>query len=140
MTTRPAKRAKPKPPAKSKPGGRASLRIKRVYDDLGPGDGLRILIDRLWPRGLSKALLKLDAWPRELAPTTELRRWYDHDPARYGEFRRRYRAELAEHRDDLATLRTLLKGRVATLLTATRELDLSHGRVLRELLEKPRSQ
>jgi uncharacterized protein YeaO (DUF488 family) len=129
------KRAKPKPRAKSKPAQQL-LRIKRVYDALGPGDGLRILIDRLWPRGLSKAKLKLDAWPKELSPSTELRKWYNHDPARYSEFRRRYRAELAQHKDELAELRKLVKGRVATLLTATSELDLSHGRVLRELLGK----
>jgi uncharacterized protein YeaO (DUF488 family) len=131
------KRTKRKPPA-AKPRARSSLRIKRVYDDLGPGDGSRILIDRLWPRGLSKAKLKLDAWPRDLSPSTALRRWYNHDPARFAEFRRRYRAELAEHKDDLAELRKLIKGRVATLLTATSELDLSHGQVLRELLGRPR--
>jgi uncharacterized protein YeaO (DUF488 family) len=134
--TKPAKR---KPRVTPKSRKRSSLRIKRVYDDLGPGDGLRILIDRLWPRGLSKALLKLDAWPRELSPSTALRRWYNHDPARYAEFRRRYRAELAEHRNELAELRKLINGRVTTLLTATSELDLSHGRVLRELLGKASS-
>jgi uncharacterized protein YeaO (DUF488 family) len=133
MTKRPAKRANPKPRPRS------SLRIKRVYDDLGPGDGLRILIDRLWPRGLSKAKLKLDAWPKELSPSTQLRQWYNHDPAHYAEFRRRYRAELAQHKDALAELRKLVKGRVATLLTATSELELSHGRVLRELLGKSSS-
>jgi uncharacterized protein YeaO (DUF488 family) len=118
----------------AKPRKRSLLRVKRVYDDLEPTDGLRILIDRLWPRGLSKAKLKLDAWPRDLSPSTELRHWYNHDPARYAEFRRRYRAELAEHKEGVAELRKLIKGRVATLLTATSELDLSHGRVLRELL------
>lgn len=80
--------------------------------------------------------LKLDAWPRELSPSIALRRWYDHDAARFVEFRRRYRAELAEHKDDLSDLRKLIKGRVTTLLTATRDLDLSHGRVLREVLGK----
>jgi len=112
----------------------AAIAIKRVYDDLAPGDGVRILIDRLWPRGLSKATLKLDAWPRVLAPSTALRQWYRHDPLRFAEFRRRYRGELAGHDDELAALRSLIKGRKATLLTATRELDLSHAVVLRELL------
>ncbi len=97
-------------------------------------DGVRILIDRLWPRGLSKAALKLDAWPRALAPSTELRKWYGHDPALFAEFRRRYRDELAAHKDELAALRAMIKGRTATLLTATRELDLSHAVVLREML------
>ena len=91
-------------------------------------------MDRLWPRGLSKAALKLDAWPKELAPSNELRKWYGHDPKLFAEFRRRYRAELADHKDELAALRVTIKGRTATLLTATRELDLSHAVVLREVL------
>ena len=132
MTRRPVKRPKPSRPSRPRAG--SSLRLRRVYDDLGPGDGLRILIDRLWPRGLSKTTLKLDAWPKALSPSSELRKWYGHDPARYPEFRRRYRAELSHHRGDMAELRKLIRGRVATLLTATSELDLSHGRVLRELL------
>ena len=97
---------------------------------------MRILIDRLWPRGLSKAELKLDAWPRALSPSNELRKWYDHDPKLFAEFRRRYRKELAGQKEALGELRAMIKGRKATLLTATRELDLSHGIVLREVLEK----
>jgi uncharacterized protein YeaO (DUF488 family) len=112
-----------------------SIHIKRVYDEPSAADGLRILIDRLWPRGFSKATLKLDAWPRALSPSNELRKWYGHDPTLFVEFRRRYRAELAAHRDELAALRAMVKGRSATLLTATRELDLSHAVVLREPLE-----
>jgi uncharacterized protein YeaO (DUF488 family) len=112
------------------------IAVKRVYDPPEASDGLRILIDRLWPRGLSKAELKLDAWPKELSPSTELRKWYGHDPKRYAEFGRRYRSELSAHKDDLAALRGMIKGRTATLLTATRELDLSHATVLRELLDK----
>ncbi len=120
------------------PRGRRSplIDIKRVYDKAAPDDGVRILIDRLWPRGLSKAELKLDAWPRALSPSTELRKWYGHDPKLFAEFRRRYRAELADHKEDIADLRAMIKGRKATLLTATRELELSHAVVLRELLEK----
>ena len=113
-----------------------SIAIKRAYDKPSPRDGLRILIDRLWPRGLSKAKLKLDAWPRELAPSTRLRKWYAHDPGRFAEFRRRYRSELAEHRDQLNTLRGMVRGRAATLITATRELDLSHATVLRGILQR----
>lgn len=111
-----------------------SIAIKRVYDPPARDDGLRILIDRLWPRGLAKASLKLDAWPRELSPSNELRKWYGHDPKLFAEFRRRYREELTAHQDELAALRTMIKGHAATLLTATRELDLSHGVVLREVL------
>jgi uncharacterized protein YeaO (DUF488 family) len=85
---------------------------------------------------MSKASLKYDAWPKDLAPSNELRKWYGHDPARFAEFRRRYRSELAAHRDELAALRAKLKGRTATLLTATREIELSHATVLREIFGK----
>jgi uncharacterized protein YeaO (DUF488 family) len=112
----------------------SSIAIKRAYDRPSPQDGLRILIDRLWPRGLSKAKLKIDAWPRELTPSTDLRKWYGHEPERFSEFRRRYRAELAEHAKGLAALRATVKGRAATLITATREVDLSHAAVMREML------
>jgi uncharacterized protein YeaO (DUF488 family) len=136
--TKPGK-AKPRKPVGRKPAARrrqaaSRIAVKRVYDPPEAGDGLRILIDRLWPRGLSKAELKLDAWPKELSPSNELRKWYGHDPDRYAEFSRRYRSELAAHRDDLAALRAMIKGRAATLLTATRALDLSHASVLRALL------
>ena len=122
-------------PAKRRPRP-SRIGIKRVYEKASPGDGLRILVDRLWPRGMSKASLKYDAWPRELAPSNELRKWYGHDPKRFAEFRRRYHSELAAHRDALAALHAKLKGRSATLLTSTREIELSHATVLRDLLGK----
>ena len=112
----------------------SSIAIKRAYDKPSPQDGVRILIDRLWPRCLSKAKLKIDAWPRELTPSTDLRKWYGHEPGRFSEFRRRYRVELAEHANGLAALRAMVKGRAATLITATREVDLSHAAVMREIL------
>jgi uncharacterized protein YeaO (DUF488 family) len=114
----------------------SSIAIKRAYDKPSLQDGLRILIDRLWPRGLSKAKLKIAAWPRELTPSTELRKWYGHEPARFAEFRRRYRAELADHADELNALRAMVKGRTATLITATREVDFSHAEVLRRILQR----
>jgi uncharacterized protein YeaO (DUF488 family) len=117
----------------------SSIAIKRAYDKPAPQDGVRILIDRLWPRGVSKTKLKLDAWPRALAPWTGLRKWYGHDPARFAEFRRRYKAELAEHPEQLNALRAMVKGRVATLITATRELDLSHAEVVRSILQRKRT-
>jgi len=113
------------------------IAIKRVYDEPSAADGLRILIDRLWPRGMTKAALKHDAWPRALTPSNALRKWYGHDPQHFAEFRRRYREELAVHQDELAALRGLIKGRKATLVTATREIELSHAHVLREILEEP---
>jgi uncharacterized protein YeaO (DUF488 family) len=121
----------------SRPKRRASsIAIKRAYDKPSAKDGVRILIDRLWPRGLSKAKLKIDAWPRELTPSTDLRKWYGHEPARFAEFRRRYRAELAEHAKELDGVRTMVKGRSATLVTATREVDLSHAADMRGILRR----
>jgi uncharacterized protein YeaO (DUF488 family) len=117
----------------------SSIAIKRAYDNPAPQDGVRILIDRLWPRGVSKIELKLDAWPRELAPSTGLRKWYGHDPGRFAEFRRRYKAELAERPEQLNALRRMVKGRAATLITATRELDLSHAEVMRSILQRKRT-
>ena len=129
MTKRSARTSRPKRRS-------SSIAIKRAYDNPMPQDGVRILIDRLWPRGVSKTKLKLDAWPRELAPSTELRKWYGHDPVRFAEFRRRYKAELAERPEQLRALRAMVKGRAATLLTATRELDLSHAEVMRSILQR----
>jgi uncharacterized protein YeaO (DUF488 family) len=85
--------------------GRRGLAIKCVRDPVSPEDGRRILIDRLWPRGISKERAQLSAWLRVLAPSTELRKWFGHEPARWDEFRRRYRREL-EDRGELATLRS----------------------------------
>ena len=129
---KPSRSARP-----SRPKRRASsIAIKRAYDKPSAKDGVHILIDRLWPRGLSKAKLKIDAWPRELTPSTDLRKWYGHEPARFAEFRRRYRAELAEHAKELDAVRTMVKGRSATLITATREVDLSHAAVMRGILRR----
>ena len=127
----------PAKPASKRSGPKrraASIVIKRAYDRPSRQDGVRILIDRLWPRGLSKAKLKIDVWPRELAPSTALRKWYGHEPERFAEFRRRYRAELAEQANALKTLRAMVRGRAATLITATREIDLSHAAVMRQML------
>ena len=129
---KPSRSARP-----SRPKRRASsIAIKRAYDKPSAKDGVRILIDRLWPRGLSKTKLKIDAWPRELTPSTDLRKWYGHEPARFAEFRRRYRAELAEHAKEIDALRAMVRGRAATLITATREVDLSHAAVMREFVQR----
>jgi uncharacterized protein YeaO (DUF488 family) len=120
------------------PRRRTAIRIKRVYDQPTATDGLRVLIDRLWPRGIKKSVLKLDAWVKDLSPSTPLRLWYGHDPARFAEFRRRYHAELSGHKGELRVLRAAMRGRVATLLTSTRELKLSHAQVLREVLTRNR--
>jgi len=132
------RKAPPRRPRTFRKTAGKPIAIKRVYDEASPGDGLRILVDRLWPRGIAKAALKLDTWARELAPSNELRKWYGHEPARFAEFRRRYRAELAPHRAELAALGARIAGRTATLLTATRETALSHAHVLRDLLAAKR--
>ncbi len=124
------KAAQPRNPAR----GKSSIQVKRAYDDWSADDGLRILIDRLWPRGVSKSTLKLDSWVRHLAPSNALRKWYSHDPEKFAEFRRRYLSELKRQGEGLDELRAAVKGRKVTLLTATKELDLSHATVLRELL------
>ena len=131
-----AKKAAKKTKSKAAPRqtGGADIRIKRAYDPPSPDDGLRILIDRLWPRGVPKAKLKLDSWVKHLSPSTALRKWYGHDPEKFTEFRRRYMAELKQEGEGLAELRAAVKGRTVTLLTSTKELDLSHAIVLRDLL------
>ena len=120
--------------AKKKRAAKAAIHIKRAYDESSSDDGLRILIDRLWPRGISKSKLKLDAWVKHLSPSNELRKWYQHDPKKFSAFRKRYVAELKAQGEGLATLRASVKGQTVTLLTATKELDLSHATVLRALL------
>jgi uncharacterized protein YeaO (DUF488 family) len=90
-----------------------NIKLKRAYDSAGSGDGTRILIDRLWPRGVRKADAAIDLWAKDIAPSTALRRWFGHDPARRQEFRRRYSEELYRHRDRLDELRTLTqRGRI----------------------------
>jgi uncharacterized protein YeaO (DUF488 family) len=108
------------------------LRLARVYDDPSPRDGRRVLVDRLWPRGLSKEAAALDGWCKAIAPSQELRRWYGHDPDRYAEFSARYREELedAEHAEALERIAEEARHGVITLLTATKELSLSHAAVI----------
>ena len=112
------------------------VRAARVYDEPTPRDGARILVDRLWPRGLSKDAAALDGWCRQVAPSTELRRWYGHDPERFDEFAARYRSELREP-DRAAAVADLLevsRERGATLLTASRAVEISHAAVLVEVI------
>jgi uncharacterized protein YeaO (DUF488 family) len=130
------KKIAPRSGTKSAKRARTNIRVKRAYDPPGSDDGLRILIDRLWPRGLSKNALKLDAWVKHLSPSNALRQWYQHDPEKFAEFRRRYVEELKSESGALDELRETVRGRTVTLLTATKELDLSHGTVMRELLDQ----
>jgi len=113
-----------------------TVQVRRAYDPPEPDDGQRVLVDRLWPRGLSKDAAHLDEWCRDVAPSTELRRWYGHDPDRYEEFARRYREELGddEHRAALAGLRERSADGPLTLLTASKRSDISQASVLAALL------
>ena len=117
------------------------IRVRRVYDNASPGDGARVLVDRVWPRGLRKDAARLDDWAKDVAPSTGLRTWYRHDPAKFGEFRRRYSAELAGPgpREALGRLRALAADGPVTLLTATKDLSLSQAAVLAELLRETSS-
>lgn len=110
-----------------------TVQVRRIYDDVADGDGTRVLVDRVWPRGLRKDDARYDEWLKDVAPSTELRTWYGHDPDRFDEFRRRYRAEL-DGSDALDTLRGLAEGGTLTLLTATKDPERSQAAVLRELL------
>ncbi len=111
------------------------LRIKRIYDAPVRSDGFRLLVDRLWPRGISKKRAKLSDWMPELAPSAELRKWFGHDPERWSEFRQRYRAELARKPSLINLIRERsLDGRV-TLLYAARDPTHNHALVLRQFIE-----
>jgi len=111
-----------------------NIRLKRAYNSAGSGDGTRVLVDRLWPRGVRKADAAIDVWAKDIAPSPALRRWFGHDPARWHEFRRRYSEEIHRRRDRLDELRTLAqKGRV-TLVFAARDEVHNDAVVLREVL------
>lgn len=100
-----------------------SLAIKRVYEPASPADGYRILVDRLWPRGLSKERAAVDLWLKTIAPSTGLRQWFGHDPAKWGEFRRQYFAELATHAEEVGQIRALAKRRRVTLVHGARNTE-----------------
>ncbi|MGH7609404.1 MAG: DUF488 domain-containing protein [Candidatus Dormibacteria bacterium] len=113
---------------------RHQIQVKRVYQEPTPGDGRRVLVDRLWPRGFSSAAAPWESWAKALAPSTELRRWYGHEPSRYSEFRARYRRELG-HPEARAAVEELLdwaRRGPLTVVTATKEVELSAARVLAE--------
>lgn len=110
------------------------LRLKRAYDPPAPSDGVRILVDRLWPRGVSKEKASLDEWEKDIAPSTELRKWFGHDPARWAEFQRRYRAELQEHAEILKHIRALAKSHTVTLVYSAHDEDHNDAVVLKDVL------
>jgi uncharacterized protein YeaO (DUF488 family) len=113
-----------------------SIAIKRVYEPVSATDGYRILVDRLWPRGLSKDHAAVDLWLKDIAPSTELRRWFGHAPEKWPEFRRKYFAELADHAEELAQIRALAKRRRVTLVYGARETEYNDAVAILEFLQR----
>lgn len=112
------------------------VRIKRIYDSPSPEDGRRILVDRLWPRGLSRARVKIDDWAKDLAPSDDLRRWFGHDPKKWPEFRKRYREELGKHGELLKELVLKATREKVTPIYAARDPEHNNAVVLKGLLEE----
>ena len=113
-----------------------AVKLVRVYDQRGADEGVRVLVDRVWPRGLSKERARVDEWLKQVAPSTGLRQWYGHDPERFAEFQRRYRDELSEPEPAAALkhLRELAEHNTVTLVTATKDTGISQAAVLADLL------
>ena len=118
----------------AEPAVSARIQTKRIYEPPARSDGRRILIDRLWPRGLSKATARIDYWAKSVAPSTELRRWYGHEPPKWPEFRRRYFAELDANPAGVAELRVQLGSGTVTLLFGSKETRLNNASALSEYL------
>jgi uncharacterized protein YeaO (DUF488 family) len=110
------------------------IRIKRAYETPQKADGYRVLVDRLWPRGVSRAALKLSAWEKNIAPSPALRVWFNHDPKRWIEFKKRYKAELRSRKPELLALKK--KAKHITLIYGARDPEHNHALVLQEILEK----
>ncbi|HEX3811085.1 MAG TPA: DUF488 domain-containing protein [Rhizomicrobium sp.] len=112
------------------------IRIKRVYEPAKRGDGLRILVDRVWPRGMSKDKAHIDHWVKDVAPGTALRKWFGHEPARWSGFRTKYRKELVANREAVRELSALMKGKTVTLLYGARNTEHNNAVVLAEYLAR----
>jgi uncharacterized protein YeaO (DUF488 family) len=117
---------------------RAQVQVRRVYDEPEDSDGVRVLVDRIWPRGMTKARAALTEWCKDVAPSTELRKWYSHDPAKFEEFTRRYGVELeqAERAQALQHLRGLAAAGRQTLLSGSKAVDISEAAVLAAILNR----
>lgn len=112
------------------------VRIKRVYEAASPSDGRRVLVDRLWPRGIGRDAAKIDEWLKELGPSSRLREWFGHDPGRFDEFKARYRHELAGRRDELSRLRALAREGTLTLVYSARDERHNQAMVLAEAIRR----
>jgi uncharacterized protein YeaO (DUF488 family) len=113
-----------------------AVQIKRIYDPAERGDGYRVLVDRIWPRGVSGEDANLDEWAKDLAPSAELRKWFGHDPERFAEFSDRYRAELSERSEEIQRLRALARKGSLTILYAARDREHNNAVVLAELVRQ----
>ena len=111
-----------------------AIRLKRAYDDPSDDDGARVLVERLWPRGVKKADAALDRWLKEVSPSPELRKWYGHDRSKWSEFVERYRAELDEHTAELDELRAMAEQGRLTLVLASKDVEHSSAAILRDVL------
>ena len=112
------------------------IKIKRVYEQPQRGDGMRILVDRLWPRGLAREKARIDLWAKEIAPSNELRKWYGHEPARWEEFKRRYFAELNRMPDEVNKLTSAMKKGPVTFLFSSKEEKINNAQALKLYLAK----
>ncbi len=111
------------------------LKIKRVYDDISQQDGKRILVDGVWPRGIKKEDLEHDDWMKDIAPSTDLRKWFDHDADKWDEFRKKYKKELKDHKEDLKQLKKDSDGHNVTLLYAAKDEEHNQAVVIKEYVE-----
>jgi uncharacterized protein YeaO (DUF488 family) len=111
------------------------IELKRAYENSSPDDGFRVLVERLWPRGVSKEAARLDLWLKDIAPRTELRKWYSHDLAKWTEFQKRYRAELNENMSDLNLLKEKSRGETVTLVYAARDQEHNSALILKKVLD-----
>jgi uncharacterized protein YeaO (DUF488 family) len=112
------------------------IRLKRAYETAAPADGYRVLIDRLWPRGVSREQARLDSWEKQLAPSTDLRQWFGHEPGRFEEFRRRYVEELCDERPGIAALRRRAREGTLTLVYSAHDTEHNDAVVLAEVLRR----
>ena len=112
------------------------LKLKRVYEEPSPADGLRVLVDRLWPRGLTKERTAVDLWLKDVAPSTELRKWFGHDPAKWKDFQARYRQELREKKDALKMLEAKCREQTVTLVYGARDEEHNEAMVLKKILDR----
>ncbi|MCC6615349.1 MAG: DUF488 domain-containing protein [Anaerolineae bacterium] len=113
-----------------------SIRLKRVYETAAEEDGYRVLVDRLWPRGLSKERAKVDLWLKEIAPSTALRKWFDHDPAKWDEFKTRYKRELDQQSEAVNQLANLVKQRRVTLVYGAKNTEINQAVALKQYLDR----